>query len=356
MYSLHLYNHPSLKHKRKIWYLISHLISSSPIISITSKNKTPLGQTYHLDRRRTSKTGSHGSTRPKHSNQTLDRSPGAHTRADETPEEVDDVHGVDVPVDHVPSDPTLDAGIVSRGDTGVGIETLAWERGVDLASVADVQDGGEGVGEVQDQEGADETGDAVQVGDGGGDDEGDDPVDGAEGVPEELALLGGDLGPVEDFLADFDVDGLHSDVEVEQASNERGDQTEHIVDLLQSERLDGISDVGDGVLAVVSIDESAEEDVHDADERLCGQHSLPEIPRVAHLSEESNEEEGTAIGVDERVDAVELAGETICLLHVGVRGWAGEGSDWLDDFDEGGSEDGLVVDAVVGAGDHARKC
>lgn len=111
MYSLHLYNHPSLKHKRKIWYLISHLISSSPIISITSKNKTPLGQTYHLDRRRASKTGSHGSTRPKHSNQTLDRSPGAHTRADQTAKEIDNIYSVDVPVNYISSNPSLDTGI-----------------------------------------------------------------------------------------------------------------------------------------------------------------------------------------------------------------------------------------------------
>jgi hypothetical protein len=48
----------------------------------------------------------------------------------------------------------------------------------------------------------------ISITKGSGDDEGDDPVDGAEGVPEELALLGGDLGPVEDFLADFDVDCL----------------------------------------------------------------------------------------------------------------------------------------------------
>jgi hypothetical protein len=104
---------------------------------------------------------------------------------------------------------------MSNCDTGVGVEALSWERSVDLASITDVQDGGEGIGEVEDQKGANETGDTVEIRDGGGNDESDDPVDGAEEVPEELALLAGDFRPVEDFLADFDVDGFHADVEVE---------------------------------------------------------------------------------------------------------------------------------------------
>jgi len=170
---------------------------------------------WDLDRRRTSKRRSNRSARTKHSNQTLNRSPCAHTRADETTKEVDRVNDVDVPVNLESADPALETGIVAGSNASVGIEALAWQRGVDLASVADVEDGGEGVGEVEDQEGADEAGDAVEVGDGGGDDEGDDPVDGAQGIPEELAFLGGDFGPFEDFLADFDVDGLHADVEVE---------------------------------------------------------------------------------------------------------------------------------------------
>jgi hypothetical protein len=41
----------------------------------------------------------------------------------------------------------------------------------------------------------------------------------------------------------------------------------------------------------------AEEDVNKADEGLCKNHSLPEIPRVAHFSHECDEQEGTTVAV-----------------------------------------------------------
>lgn len=121
---------------------------------------------------------------------------------------------------------------MSNCNAGVGVETLSWQGSINLASITDVQDSRERVGEIQDQEGADEAGDAVEIGDGRSYDEGDDPVDRAEGVPKELSLLGGDFGPVEDFLANFDIDSLHADVEVEQACNKGSDEAEHIIDLL----------------------------------------------------------------------------------------------------------------------------
>ena len=43
------------------------------------------------------------------------------------------------------------------------------------------------------------------------------------------------------------------------------------------ERLDDISNVGNGILAIVTVDKGTEEDIDNADEGLCGQHSLPEI-------------------------------------------------------------------------------
>lgn len=85
----------------------------------------------------------------------------------------------------------------------------------------------------------------------------------------------------------------------------------------------------------MAVNESAEEDVDNADEGLCAEHALPEVPGVAHLSEESDEEESTTVGVDHGVDAVELAGEAGGLLHVCIRGWAGKGLDWLDGLQEG---------------------
>ena len=63
------------------------------------------------------------------------------------------------------------------------------------------------------------------------------------------------------------------------------------------ERLDDISNVGNGILAIVTVDKGTEEDIDNADEGLCGQHSLPEIPWVTHLSKESDEEKSTTVGV-----------------------------------------------------------
>jgi hypothetical protein len=84
-----------------------------------------------------------------------------------------------------------------------------------LDLVGQVHYSGEGVGEVQTEETADEVGEGAEFGDGHGEDEGDYPVDGAETPPEVFAVLGGYGGEVEDCLADFEVDGFHADVEVE---------------------------------------------------------------------------------------------------------------------------------------------
>lgn len=52
-----------------------------------------------------------------------------------------------------------------------------------------MQPGRERVGELEDADGGDDGGEAGEVGDGGGDDEGDGPVDGDEGHPEKFAVL-----------------------------------------------------------------------------------------------------------------------------------------------------------------------
>lgn len=81
--------------------------------------------------------------------------------------------------------------------------------------VGQVHDAGEGVGEVQAEEAADKVCESAELRDGHGEDEGDYPVHGAETPPEVFAVLGGNGGEVEDCLADFEVDGFHADVEVE---------------------------------------------------------------------------------------------------------------------------------------------
>jgi hypothetical protein len=164
-----------------------------------------------LDRRGAAKGRGDSSSRAEDRNQALDSCPGTHTRANETTKEVDGIDDVDVPVLEVSTSPSLEPAVVSHSDAGNGVEALAWERSIDLTSVANVQKGGEGIGKVQDEQ----CSNTVEVGHGGSDEEGQDPVDRAQSVPQKLALLGCDLGEVQDLLEYFNVDSFHSDVEIE---------------------------------------------------------------------------------------------------------------------------------------------
>ena len=198
-----------------------------------------------------------------------------------------------MPILHEPTDPSLHSSVVSGGNASVGIKSLTRERSIDLACEANIQKGGEGICEVQDEKRTDDTGDTVEVRHGGSDEEAEDPVDGTESVPHPFTPLGGDLREVQDLLEDLNVHCLHSDVEVEQACYTGCYQPQNIVDLLQFQGLYHVSDVRSGVLAVLTVDKRTEEDVDNSDEKLCAEHSLPEIPRVTHLSQESDEEKST---------------------------------------------------------------
>lgn len=83
-----------------------------------------------------------------------------------------------------------------------------------MNNAAHIHHAREGIGEVHHEDGANEGNDAVQVGDGARNDKGQDPVAGSQEVPEDLALLFGDWREFENGLEDFEIDGLHADVEV----------------------------------------------------------------------------------------------------------------------------------------------
>jgi hypothetical protein len=105
----------------------------------------------------------------------------------------------------VPADPARPSLVDALRLAGARIEGFFREHGVFLDVVADEEDGREGVGELQDAEGADEGGEVGDLRDGGGDDPGEDPVDGdwgglvregrgggggrTEGDPDELSHL-----------------------------------------------------------------------------------------------------------------------------------------------------------------------
>ena len=64
-----------------------------------------------------------------------------------------------------------------------------------------------------------------------------------------------------------------------------------------------------GELALVRVHEESEEHVDDVDEDVGAEEPFPEIPGVAHLGEEGDEEHGAAVGVDGLVETVEGADE-----------------------------------------------
>jgi len=66
---------------------------------------------------------------------------------------------------------------------------------------------------------------------------------------------------------------------------------------LKRVRSDDVDDVVRRVLAPERVDEDTEQEVDDADEGLGAEKTLPEVHGVAHLSEESNEEESTSVGI-----------------------------------------------------------
>jgi len=86
------------------------------------------------------------------------------------------------------------------------VEALAGLKGVELDHVRDGEDGREGVGELQDADGGDDTRQAGEGGNASGDGERDGPVDGDHGDPGDLAGARLQRGRVEDFDKNVVVD------------------------------------------------------------------------------------------------------------------------------------------------------
>lgn len=185
-------------------------ITKSPSTQIPYLAKTGLD----LNGRRATERSRHSTTRAEHRDQTLNSSPDTHAAASKTEQDVDSKRGAPLPALHETASPALHAGVKTGGDTGVRVEALTGQSGGLLNLVRKHQKAREGICEVHHENGADKTDDAADVGHGGADDEGERPVDGAEAVPVDLALPGGDGREAEDLLEDFEVDGLHADVEV----------------------------------------------------------------------------------------------------------------------------------------------
>ena len=132
--------------------------------------------------------------------QILHRGPDAQPGRRQRAQEVDDVPSIQIPIPgHEPSHQPLHASVLQAHLPGGRVETLAAAQGVFLDVEGNVQEGGEGVGELDDADGGDDGDEAGEGGDGGADDEGNGPVDGDDGHPEEFAGFLGEGWGAEEF-------------------------------------------------------------------------------------------------------------------------------------------------------------
>ena len=135
-------------------------------------------------------------------NQILHRSPNAQPSRRQGTQEIQNVPHIQIPIPrHEPPHQSLHARVLQTDLARNGVVALAALQGVLLDVEGEVQEGREGVGELQDAGCRDDGREARESGDGGADDEGDGPVDGDEDHPEEFAVFVGERRSVEEFDA-----------------------------------------------------------------------------------------------------------------------------------------------------------
>ena len=220
------------------------------------------------------------------------------------------------------ADPAPHAAVVVDGVAGSRVEALAVLHSALVDGVAEREYGRERVRELYGAEGREDGDEAEEVGDCGGHDVGDRPVDGHDGGPEVLALLGGERGRGEEVHEDVVVEYFDADVAIERGGDDAAEHGEHIADALPA--IGGDAEVGErvDVLPLVTVAEETVEHVHEVDEGLGGPHGLDEIARPPHLRHELDEELRASVRSDTLHEAVDGANEV---------GWVRETSivfDW----------------------------
>ena len=134
--------------------------------------------------------------------QILHSSPNAQTSRRERAQKVNDVPHIQVPIPRQEAPHQAPHARVLQADLSRnGVVALAAAQGVLLDVEGEVEKGGEGVCELEDADGGDDGREARESGDGGADDEGDGPVDGDDGHPEEFSVPVGEGRGVEEFDA-----------------------------------------------------------------------------------------------------------------------------------------------------------
>lgn len=148
------------------------------------------------------------------SNETLDSRVATESSSDEGAEEEDQVPDVQEDVLRKPTGPAPEAVVVADCLAGRGIPALTLLDSVALDHGAEGEKRREGVGELQNAEGGDEGAEVAEVGDGGGDDEGERPVDRDHADPDELARPLAEVWEPKELLENVLVEHLDADVSV----------------------------------------------------------------------------------------------------------------------------------------------
>jgi hypothetical protein len=124
--------------------------------------------------------------------------------------------------------PSLNAAIMINDLARSGIEAFALLHGVLLDEVAEGNHGRETVGELHEAHGGCQAREPEEIGDGGGQDECNGPVDGDDACPKNLTAAGQERGCVEELHEEVVVENLDADVAVECCCDEAADDCKDI--------------------------------------------------------------------------------------------------------------------------------
>jgi hypothetical protein len=126
-------------------------------------------------------------------------------------------------------------------------------------------------------------------------------------------------GRTEKLHEDVVVDDFDADVSVKGSGDQATDDRQNVTSSLVIVWVDGLDGSVVGVLALVGVLEKTKEHVDQIDEDIGAKHALPEIPRVAHLGEEVEEEHSSTVGIDDGVDTLVSAEETGSTRRESIR-------------------------------------
>lgn len=110
-------------------------------------------------------------------------------------------------------------------------------------------------------------------------------------------------------MENFDIGDFDADVAVETGGDETSDDVHNVGCCLPVVGGEALHNGVEGVLALVAVDEDAEEEIDDIDEDIGAEDAFPEIPGVPHLSQEGYEEHGSTVAVNRLVETVQRAYE-----------------------------------------------